>query len=69
MKLTGSDNRVQIAVLSQQLVARARCVVAVGGGTFQAQALNMYAHSHRGRECYAMRSDECDSNYIQTVYK
>ena len=66
--MTGSRNSVLIAFLQQQLVVRATCVVVVGGGTFQAQALNMYAHKHRGRECYVSRNADCTPQYIQVVY-
>lgn len=66
--MTGSGNSVEIAFLQQQLVARATCVVMVGGGSFQMQALHTYAHLHRGHECYAFRHRECERKYISQVY-
>ena len=64
-EMTGSEDSVTIAVLQQQLVARATCVVVVGGGTFQ---MNMYAHGHRGRECSAVRNFQCSRAYISHVH-
>lgn len=62
------EDSVQIAVLVSELVARARCVVMVGGGTFQAQSAAMYTHRHKGRECYSQRNSSCDSVYISRVF-
>ena len=67
-KMTGSRNSAQIAVLNRRLVARARCVVIVGGGAFQMQTAAMYSHYHRGMECYSFRDSSCDSVYITHVY-
>ena len=64
---TSSNNSVQIAVLQQELAARATCVMMVGGGLFQQHTLNMYAHSHRGRECYSVRDAHCRSLYIHKI--
>ena len=66
-KITSSRNSVQIAVLNRQIVAHARCVVFVGGGAFQMQTASMYAHYHRGQECYSIRNSACDSRYISQV--
>ena len=65
--LTGSKDSIQIAFLHQQLVARATCVVIVGGGGFQSHALNSYLHLHQGRECYSYRGHTCASSYIELV--
>ena len=53
-----------IALLQSFVVARASCVVMVGGGTFQKLTLCMYAHSHKGHECYFFRKFECISVYL-----
>jgi len=66
--MAGSENPVLIAMLHQQLVAHATCVIAVGGGSFQAQALFMYSHLHRGKECYIVRDKQCERTYIGTIY-
>ena len=65
--LTGSNDSIQIAFLHQQLVARATCVVIVGGGGFQSHALNAYLHLHQGQECYSYRGHTCTSSYIELV--
>ena len=62
-KLTSSKDSVQIAMLHQQLVAHATCVVIVGGGSFQSQTFNMYAHNHKGQECYTVRIETCKTSY------
>lgn len=66
--MMNSSHSVQRAVLHQQLVARATCVVMVGGGAFQMQTLNQYAHQHRGHECYVFRNGNCQKKYIAQVY-
>ena len=65
-QITGSKNSVQIALLHQQLVAHATCVVMVGGGTFQAQTLNQYAQLHKGHECYSFKLGECTTHRYMT---
>lgn len=67
-KITGSKDSVVIAQLNQQLVARATCVVIAGGGSFQQQALNMYFHYHRGKECYTFRKGNCERFYISRIF-
>ena len=62
--VAGTKNSVFIAMTVSSLVARADCVVLVGGGAFQSQILNMYAHSHRGKECYYYRDSWCQQTYI-----
>ena len=66
-EITGSTDRVQIALLNRLLVAHAECVIIVGGGNFQMQTLNMYAHLHVGRECYSVRNIDCVPRYIKHV--
>lgn len=66
--MIGSKDSIQIAAFHQQLVARASCVIMVGGGSFQTYALHMYAHLHKGRECYLYRSRQCNNLYIQRIY-
>jgi hypothetical protein len=68
LQSTVSLNSVQVALLHQQLVAHATCVVMVGGGAFQMQTLHMYALRHRGQECYVFRHKNCERNYISRVY-
>lgn len=68
-KITASRDSVLIAVLTRQIVAHATCVMTIGGGLFQRQALNMFAHNHRDSElCYSVRNNMCDSEYISHVY-
>ena len=66
-EITGSTDRVQIALLHRLLVAHAECVIMIGGGIFQSQTLNMYAHLHVGRECYSVRNLHCVPRYIKHV--
>ena len=66
-EITGSTDRVQIALLHRLLVAHAECVIIIGSGTFQMQTLNMYAHLHVGRECYSLRNIHCVPQYIRHV--
>ncbi len=61
--MTNSRDSVQMAVLHQQLVAHASCVVIVGGGSFQSQTFNLYAHNHKGQECYTVRDSACKITY------
>lgn len=67
-KMTGSKDSMQMAILHQQLVAHATCIVVIGGGTFQFHTISMYSHNHRGQECYAIRQNTCDRRYISQVY-
>ena len=62
-KITNSQDSVQIAILQQQLVARSTCALIVGGGSFQGMTFNMYAHNHKGRECYSVRATSCNTLY------
>ena len=64
--ITQSKDSVLIALLQSVVVARATCVVMVGGGTFQKMTLGMYAHSHKGHECYFFRNSECISMYLNS---
>ena len=66
-ELTGSQDSVQIAILHQQLVARATGAILVGGGTFHMMTLNMHLHHHRGEECVALRTETCDKRYVGEV--
>ena len=66
-EITGSTDRVQIALLHRLLVAHAECVIMIGGGAFQSQTPNMYAHLHVGRECYSVRNLHCVPQYIRHV--
>ncbi len=58
--MTKSNDSVQMAVLHQQLVAHATCVVIVGGGSFQTQTFSMYTHKRRGQGCYTVRGGACE---------
>ena len=66
-EITGSTDRVQIALLHRLLAAHAECIIIIGGGIFQMQTLNMYAHLHVGRECYSVRNVHCVPQYIRHV--
>ena len=67
-EMTGSQDNMQIAVLHRQLMTHATCVVVVGGGVFQEQALNMYFYNHKGHECYTYRTKQCQPSYVSKVY-
>ena len=67
-RLTSSNDSVLIALIQQELVARATCVVMVGGGGFQTLTVHRYCQLHRGRECYSYRSGNCNNTYIQHVH-
>ena len=58
-RLTRSSDSVLIALIQQELVARATCVVIAGGGNFQSQTLNRYCQVHHGHECYSYRNGNC----------
>ena len=66
-ELTGSPDSVQIAILHQQLVARATGAILVGGGRFQMMTLNLHLYNHRGEECVALRTETCDKGYVGEV--
>lgn len=51
-----------IAQLQKQLVARARCVVFMGGGCFQKHALRLYQFSHSTDEQCIDIANECTHN-------
>lgn len=61
VNMTSSKDAVQMAILEQQLVTHATCVVIVGGGSFHSQTFNLYAHNHIGRECYTFRGQSCST--------
>ena len=58
--ITKSKDAVQMALLHQQLVSRATCVMMVGCGLFQRQTYRMYSSSHPGQECSVIRDRECN---------
>ena len=66
-KWTKSNNSVQIAILHQQLVARASCAILVGGGSFHTLTLNLHLHNHKGEECVAFRGWSCSKGYVSWV--
>ena len=66
--ITDSYNSVQIAFLQSLIIAHARCVLMVGGGSFQVLTLNNYVFLHREQECYVFRDGNCRFNYISKVY-
>ena len=66
-KWTKSTDSVQIAVLHQQLVARASCAILVGGGSFHTLTLNLHLHNHKGEECVAFRGWSCSKGYVSWV--
>ena len=65
--ITRSKDSVLLAILQSHLVARATCVVVIGGGTFQLLTLNMYASYHKGNECYYFRNPLCTPMYLNTI--
>ena len=66
-ELTGSQDSVQIAILHQQLVARATGAILVGGGSFHTMTLNLHLQNHRGEECVVFRGGICDKRYVGEV--
>ena len=66
-KWTKSNDSVQIAILHQQLVARASCAILVGGGSFHMLTLNLHLHNHKGEECVAVRGWSCSKGYVSWV--
>ena len=62
--ITISKDSVLMALLQSHLVARATCVVIVGGGSFQALTISMYANRHKWHECYFLRNSECMPMYL-----
>ena len=62
--ITSSKDSVLMALLQSHLVDRATCVVIVGGGTFQALTISMYANRHKWHECYFLRNSECMPKYL-----
>ena len=67
-RMAASNDSVLLAVLTREIVARATCMVSVGGGLFQRQTLNMFAHNHKEEElCYSVRDGFCRSQFIQSV--
>lgn len=70
-KIAGSRDTVLIALLTQQIAAHATCLVMAGGGRYQGQILNMFAHHHKHQEqelCYTIRNSYCETRYIGSVY-
>ena len=65
--ITSSKDTTLLAILQSHLVARATCVVMIGGGTFQGLTLNMHAINHKGHECYFFRNSVCTPMYINTI--
>ena len=55
--MTNSGDSVQMAILHQQLAARASCVLLVGQGSFQSHTLSI--HAHLRKECYVLRDGNC----------
>ena len=67
-KMADSKDSVVLAVLTRHIVARATCMMTVGGGLFQRQTLNMFAHNHKEEDlCYSVRDEFCKSQYIHKV--
>ena len=64
-RTSGSKNSVFIASLHRDIIARAKCVIMVGGGVFQQMTLHTFAYIHRGEElCYSFRKGTCESLFI-----
>ena len=54
--ITISKDSMLMALLQSHLVTRATCIVIVGGGSFQALTLSMYAKIHKWHECYFFKT-------------
>ena len=59
--VSGSTNPGYIALLQMSIAARARCVVLIGGGSFQRHALQMYKdlHPQTQAQCIATSDERC----------
>ena len=49
----------KIAILQQQLVAHAKCVIMIGWASFQLQTLRLNLHVNKGNKCYEVLDKEC----------
>ena len=60
--VSGNNNTGYIALLQMSIAVRARCIVLVGGGSFQRHALKMYTdmHPQTQTQCIATLSTTCD---------
>ena len=52
----------QIAILQQQLVVRAKCIITVGGGNFQEETRRLHAYLHGGQHCHKVLDSQCMHN-------
>ena len=50
-----------VGYLQKEIAIRAKCILLIGGGTFQRHALNVYRQFHRGTNdsCYAVADSKC----------
>ena len=53
----------QIAILQQQLVVRAKCIITVGGGSFQGETRRLHAYVHGGQHCHKVLDSQCMIKY------
>ena len=57
--MLGPGHNKQIAILQQQLVARAKCVIMTGWASFQLQTLRLHLHLNKGNKCYEVLDKDC----------
>ena len=55
-----------VAVMQKVLVARAKCVVFIGGGSFQKHAQTLYVHSHQREPCIRVINECTQATNLHT---
>ncbi len=54
-EVSGMTNRGYIALLQQSVAVRAKCLLLIGGGTFQEHAASQYNELHQGNLCIVVK--------------
>ena len=65
VNISRTSNPGYIALLQKTIATRAKCLLLVGGGTFQQHASMLYQRMHTSRQCYIQLDGFCS----QKVYK
>ena len=65
VNISRTSNPGYIALLQKTIATRAKCLLLVGGGTFQQHASTLYQRMHTSRQCYIQLDGFCS----QKVYK
>jgi len=64
LNISRTSNPGYIALLQKTIGTRAKCLLLVGGGTFQQHVIRLYQQMHIGRLCYIQLDEFCS----QKVY-